>query len=59
MPKEKIKDGKKYIIEDGKEKVIIPCPFCGNELKFSLEPRGRRLHCMCLKCNKKLELTIE
>lgn len=50
---------KKYVEIDGKKYVIIPCPFCKNELKFTLEPIGRRLYCMCKKCNKKLEITVE
>lgn len=50
---------KKYILVDGKKYVIIMCPFCKNELKFSLEPKGRRVHCICSKCNKNLEITVE
>ena len=50
---------KKYVEIDGKKYVIFTCPFCKNELKFSLEPKGRRLYCMCKKCNKKLEITVE
>ena len=50
---------KRYETIDGKEYVFIKCPFCGTELRFTLEPVGRRLYCQCKKCEHKLELTIE
>ena len=52
-------DKKEYVTIDGKECVIIKCPFCKTDLKFILEPKGRRVHFMCKKCKKELEITVE
>ncbi|MBP5445963.1 MAG: hypothetical protein J6Y28_07315 [Acholeplasmatales bacterium] len=53
------KNEKRYEEIDGKKYVFIPCPYCKNELRFSLEPKGRRIYFMCKNCNKKMEMTIE
>jgi len=53
------KPERKHVEIDGKMYMIMNCPFCNSELKFTLEPVGRRLYCMCTKCKKKLEVTVE
>ena len=41
------------------EYVIYECPFCKGKMTFEREPRGRRVHCVCAKCGKELEIVIK
>ena len=45
--------------KDEKKYVIIKCPFCKSDLRFEKEPRFRRVHTMCKKCNKVLEVVVK
>ena len=49
----------KIVKENGKEYVIKICPKCKKELRFSREPRGRRIHAKCLNCGQELEYEIK
>ena len=41
------------------EYVIYQCPHCGGKMSFKREPKNRRVHVVCAKCGKELEIYIK
>jgi tRNA(Ile2) C34 agmatinyltransferase TiaS len=50
---------REYVEIDGKKYVIIKCPHCGTDLRFALEPKGRRVYFQCKTCKKSMDITVE
>lgn len=40
------------------EYAIYECPYCKAKLSFKREPK-RRVHCVCAKCGRELEVLVK
>ena len=50
---------KKFIEMDGIKYQVYICPKCGAELKFKMAKEKRRVHAMCKKCLKEIEVEVD
>lgn len=41
------------------EYAIYECPYCHGKMSFKREPRNRRVHFVCAKCGRELEVVVK
>ena len=46
-------------VVDGVTYLVKKCPGCGQELLFKMKEEPRRVHCMCAKCGKEMEVYVD
>ena len=50
---------KQFVEVDGVKYQVFICPGCGAELRFKMTKDKRRMHCMCKKCMRELEVEVD